>query len=422
MSDRRTELFGRRASCTIAQPLLESSFVEGSIGGASVDISYFDEYVELARQLNFTEAAKALNITQSALSKHVASLEKELGATLLVRSRKKVELTEAGKVFFDKAMSIAKLYQEAKEEVSLAEDRPPIRVAGLLQNYEIINLLSRTFQLLEGSDDGCIRIVFSPISMNDFLPRLRAGDVDACICIRPEESQLEPDIAFELLWPDRFIAVVDQCHPFSARASLKLEDLHDEDFLQLVSEQSMPAWQCIERVCNEAGFSPKRRSHLIQNAVEYAATDIDDTVYIVPTTSYYIGPLRHASNLAGIPIEDEFAFFPIGVAYSSKCEGRLEVFLDALKEAADLMNKSVARMQGRPRPFRNRCRDLCARHKLNADEETAVLLYAKGNSVERIALNLGTDQADASACLEAALEKLGVSSRQELIDHIDAKG
>jgi DNA-binding transcriptional LysR family regulator len=54
------------------------------------------EFLVLSRSLNYSAAAKALYISQSVLSKHIKSMEDELGIQLLIRDTHTVTLTAAG--------------------------------------------------------------------------------------------------------------------------------------------------------------------------------------------------------------------------------------------------------------------------------------------------------------------------------------
>ena len=57
---------------------------------------------EVARQLHFRKAAEALAVAQPALSRSVAQLEEAMGVDLLTRTRRRVELTAAGRAFLDR--------------------------------------------------------------------------------------------------------------------------------------------------------------------------------------------------------------------------------------------------------------------------------------------------------------------------------
>ena len=58
-------------------------------------------FVEVAKWKNFTQAADALDIPLSTVSRRIAAMEKSLGIQLFHRNNRKVELTEAGRSFYD---------------------------------------------------------------------------------------------------------------------------------------------------------------------------------------------------------------------------------------------------------------------------------------------------------------------------------
>jgi LysR family glycine cleavage system transcriptional activator len=73
-------------------------------GGAAknvIPLNSIRVFVEAARLLSFSRAALALGMTQSGVSHHVSSLEGYLGQALFVRSGSSVNLTDAGRLYFD---------------------------------------------------------------------------------------------------------------------------------------------------------------------------------------------------------------------------------------------------------------------------------------------------------------------------------
>lgn len=71
-------------------------------------------FISAYRNQSLSKAAAEHFMTQQAISKNVAKLESELGVTLFERTRKGIEPTEAGKVFYGYACKIASLEDEAR--------------------------------------------------------------------------------------------------------------------------------------------------------------------------------------------------------------------------------------------------------------------------------------------------------------------
>jgi DNA-binding transcriptional LysR family regulator len=73
----------------------------GALDGGRVELRHLRAFEAVARLKSFTHAADELSITQPALSRTVQQLEDALGVTLLDRSSRHVETTQAGRTFLD---------------------------------------------------------------------------------------------------------------------------------------------------------------------------------------------------------------------------------------------------------------------------------------------------------------------------------
>lgn len=87
-------------------------------------LSYMRLFVEVARTKSFRRAAEALDMPNSTLSRHISELEKAIGLRLLHRSTRKVELTDAGEVYFKRCQSIVEEARIAHESLLDVAERP----------------------------------------------------------------------------------------------------------------------------------------------------------------------------------------------------------------------------------------------------------------------------------------------------------
>jgi DNA-binding transcriptional LysR family regulator len=87
---------------------------------------------EVVLQGSFTQAGEVLALTKSSLSQHVRQLEKHLGAQLLVRSTRRISLTEAGRLFFARCQTISTMLVASCDEIAQLNQRPsgPIRITA----------------------------------------------------------------------------------------------------------------------------------------------------------------------------------------------------------------------------------------------------------------------------------------------------
>jgi DNA-binding transcriptional LysR family regulator len=75
-------------------------------------------FAAVARTRSFSRAAEALYVSQPAISKHIAALEDELGAQLVIRTRSGAALTPEGKVVADYVLRAEGLLHHAKRALA----------------------------------------------------------------------------------------------------------------------------------------------------------------------------------------------------------------------------------------------------------------------------------------------------------------
>lgn len=85
------------------------------------DIAVFVQVVDSG---SFTAAAERLEMSKSAVSKYVTRLEGQLGVRLLNRTTRRLSLTEAGQVFYERSRSGLAAIEDAQAEVSHLQGEP----------------------------------------------------------------------------------------------------------------------------------------------------------------------------------------------------------------------------------------------------------------------------------------------------------
>jgi DNA-binding transcriptional LysR family regulator len=87
----------------------------------AMKIQYLSTFVTVLKTGSFSAAAKELEISQATVSNHIAALEKDVGAKVLTRTIKGVELTEAGKILQETTERIFEELEKAKITISSTE-------------------------------------------------------------------------------------------------------------------------------------------------------------------------------------------------------------------------------------------------------------------------------------------------------------
>lgn len=86
-------------------------------GNEDMDTRHLRAAVAVARHRSFTRAAEELFMSQSTVTRQIATLERELGHQLFLRSARTVDLTDRGRVFLPKAQQVLEVVDLALREI-----------------------------------------------------------------------------------------------------------------------------------------------------------------------------------------------------------------------------------------------------------------------------------------------------------------
>lgn len=114
------------------------------------DLNYLVTFARVVQTGSFAAAAERLQIAPSVASKHVAKLEKSLGARLLQRSTRKLSLTEAGSAYYAHCARVVEELEQSREAVARLQAEPSghLRVTCLnsLAGWVVAPLLPEFFR------------------------------------------------------------------------------------------------------------------------------------------------------------------------------------------------------------------------------------------------------------------------------------
>lgn len=83
---------------------------------SDITLERMRSFVRVAERGSFSAVARELGIGQSSVTRHVRELEEALGVALLSRTTRRVTLTEEGNHYYDKALQILRLVEQAGDE------------------------------------------------------------------------------------------------------------------------------------------------------------------------------------------------------------------------------------------------------------------------------------------------------------------
>lgn len=146
-------------------------------------LSYF---VAVAEELHFGRSAMRANIAQPALSTQVQALEKSLGVQLLLRSTKRVDLTRAGEVFYDRFVRMLSDL-ELSAEMARSVAGKTVREIRIGTIYPVTTGMLLAFLSRIGRKYPDIRLHVSNGSTSDIIRQLECGRINLGF-FRPVEN------------------------------------------------------------------------------------------------------------------------------------------------------------------------------------------------------------------------------------------
>ena len=193
-----------------------------------MELRHLRYFVAVAEAGSLTvAAARKLHTSQPSLSRQIRDLEAEVGAQLLTRRARGIELTPAGRAFLEHARSVL-LQVDAASEAARRAVHPakPCFSMGFLTGHEL-TWMPEALRILRDelpNIDVMISSQYSPLLADG----LSKGKIDAAF-LRREKGV--PGLAFRLLEKEPLMVILPSEHRLAALKAIGPRDLVGESFV-----------------------------------------------------------------------------------------------------------------------------------------------------------------------------------------------
>lgn len=279
-------------------------------------------FVAVAEELHFSRAAKRCNISQPPLSQQIKALEEELGAVLLERTNRRVELTMEGREFLERARDMLAAADSAKEKIrALARGEEGRLSIGFIGPASLSALPEAIRHFREANPK--VTLDFSALSTTEQLPMLRNDTLDV-VFVRLFGHDIT-GLRTMLFLREPYKIALPKGHELASQDWVSIQQLRGVPmiFNQRVAQPALYA--SLTGCFHKAGFSPNivQEVNTEQSTVALVATGLGAA--LVPASS----ASDQRSGVVYLPIDGDFPPWEITVAWKKRKESiLLSRFLD----------------------------------------------------------------------------------------------
>ena len=193
-----------------------------------MELRHLRYFVAVAEEGSLTVAAeRRLHTAQPSLSRQIRDLEQEVGAQLLIRSARGVELTQSGRAFLNHArLALAQVEATFEAARRAAQPAKPTFALGFLTGQEM-DWLPEAMRILRDELPN-IEVTVSSQYSPDLAQALLRGKLDLAF-MRPEAQM--PVLDYKVIVKEPLIVALPSDHRLASQDAIVLQDIAGETFI-----------------------------------------------------------------------------------------------------------------------------------------------------------------------------------------------
>ncbi len=218
-----------------------------------MEIQYLEEFIALAKDGSYSAASITMHVSQPTLTRHIQSLEKEIGHPLFNRSTRTMELSEYGKLFLPYAKKIVAEKNKADSVLSEYESqltgKMNIGVAHQPELYTITDYLLLFRRAYPNISLNCFE---GPI--DELENEYESGRLNLITTAEIEWKRFPDDGVFIPFGESRLVVLLPEDHPLAEMTTIPLSALAGVPLLS--PKRTYFSYQCFIHYMAEEGITP----------------------------------------------------------------------------------------------------------------------------------------------------------------------
>ena len=287
-------------------------------------------YCDVARYRSFSRAAAANDITQSAVSQMIAQLERRLNVQLIDRSSRPLQLTPAGRIFYDGCRDLLQRFQELQRSLvsGLQHLQLPVRLAAIYSvGLRDMGQYVERFRRMEPRANVQIEYLHP----DQVYQRVLDGTADLGLVSFPKSSRKLLAVPWR---EEEMVVVCPPQHPWSHRGHIRVRELRGQPYVHF--EQGLVIRRQVDRFLRHHGACVQVVMEFdnIENIKKAVEAGAGVALLPEPTVTREV----EAGTLIALPLADAVFVRPLGIIYrrSPRLSLAAQRFLEVLRQPEEL--------------------------------------------------------------------------------------